>query len=328
MGLLLLTVGMLTLVLGAEALVRGATRLARTLGVPPLLLGLTVVSIGTSAPELAVGLAAVERDAGALAVGNIAGTNLVNILLILGLSAWIRALPLRLQSLRLDLPAMILATVAMSWLAHDGRFSRADGLLLLAGSAVYTVLLVRVSGRESALVRREFRDMYPPETATAATPAMRSRGPRWAADALLLLGGIALAVLGAGWLVSGAVALAHVAGVDEAIIGLSVVALGTSLPELATTLVATRRDERDVAVGNLIGSSIYNILLILGLTCLAAPDGLPAPAAVSRFDLPLLVAVALLCVPVFASGRRVSRGEGALLVAIYAAYVAWLYLAR
>lgn len=326
MGPLLLIVGMVVLVLGAEALVRGATRLARTLGVPPLLMGLTVVSVGTSAPELAVGLAAVAQDAGTLAVGNIAGTNLANILLILGLSAALRPLPLRLQSLRLDLPAIVLATLAMSWMAHDGRLSRTDGLLLVAGAVAYTVLLVRVSRQETARVRAEFRDLYP--AATLQAPAMRYRGPRWAGDALLLLGGVALAVQGARWLVAGAVDVAQAAGIDEAIIGLTVVALGTSLPELATTLVATRRDERDVAVGNLLGSSIYNILLILGLTCLAAPGGLPAAPAVNRFDLPILLAVALLCVPVFASGRRVSRAEGVLFVAMYLGYVGWLYLGR
>lgn len=313
--------GIAVLVLGAELLVRGGTRLAARLRVSPMVIGLTVVSLGTSTPELAVGIEAAVQGAGSLAVGNIAGTNTFNILFILGLSALIDPLALRSQTVRLDLPTMMAAALALLVLAWDGNLSRADGALLLAGGSAYTAVILRAARRESQAVRAEYAGEY-------GGPAA-DRGARdLLAGLAALLGGIAIIVVGADWLVAGASALARMLGVSDALIGLTVVAIGTSSPELATTVVATVRKSRDIAVGNLLGSSVYNILFVLGATCLVPSSGVAVERALVRVDIPVMAAVTLLCVPVFVSGRRVTRVEGALFVAAYVAYLAYLLLTR
>ncbi len=315
--------GLVVILLGAELLLRGATRIAAMLGIRPILIGLTVVALGTSAPELAVGVTAVLDGKGPLAVGNIAGTNIVNILLILGLSAAIRPLPLQLQSIRLDVPVMIASAIALYLMALDGVLSRVEGLALVAAAIVYTLVLIRVSRRESAEMKQEYAEEFSRQALGAGSGLARGS---W--NAVLLLVGIGLTVLGADLLVAGAVDLARTLGVSDVVIGLTIVAIGTSAPELATTIVATFKDDRDVAVGNLIGSSISNILVILGLTCLAAPSGVEVGPEVLRIDLPLAAAVAIACWPVFRSDRMVSRREGILFVSAYVAYLATLLFVR
>lgn len=318
---LLFLFGLAVILAGAEMVLRTATAAARALGIPPVLIGLTVVAIGTSMPELAVGIAAAAEGRGGLAVGNIAGTNLFNILFILGLSALIRPLPLQLRSIRLDVPAIIVTALVLILLAADGVLSRYDGLLLLVGGAGYTAALVRASRRESAAVRAEFAR----ELGDVAPQARRVPPVTW--SFLLLLAGIAATVVGADLLVQGATAIARAHGVSDAFIGLTIVAVGTSAPELATTLLATLRNDRDVAVGNLIGSSVYNVLAILGATCVASP-GIPVGARLLWIDLPLGVLVAMVCYPVFRSERRVSRVEGAVFVGAYLLYLGNLLYAR
>ncbi len=315
--------GLVVLVVGAELLLRGATRIAAMLGVKPILIGLTVVAVGTSAPELAVGITAVLEGKGALAVGNIAGTNIVNILLILGVSAAIRPLPLELRSIRLDVPVMIAAAIALFVMALDGVLSRTEGLILVGAALVYTVALIRLSRRESAAMKQEFAEEFSPQALGARRGLAHAS---W--NALLLLVGMGLTVLGAEIMVAGAVQLARTFGVSDAVIGLTIVAIGTSAPELATTVVATIKDDRDVAIGNLIGSSISNILVILGLTCVAAPHGVDVSRDVLRIDLPLAAAVAIACWPVFRSDRMVSRREGLSFVAVYLAYLTTLIFVR
>ena len=323
--------GLVVVVLGAELLLRGAARLAERLGVPPLIIGLTVVAVGTSAPELAVGLTAAAEGRGTLAVGNIAGTNIFNVLFILGLSAVLRPLPLQLQSLRLEVPVMAATALVLLAMAWDGRLTRGEGLLLVLAAVAYTVSLVRFSRRESAATRREFAAELP---AAGAGPRVPGQAPArgvpaglgW--NALLLLAGMALTVLGAELLVSGAVSLARAWGVSDAFIGLTIVAIGTSAPELATTLMATLRNDRDVAVGNLLGSSIYNVLVILGLTCVVAPHPLDVSREILWLDLPLGALVALACWPVFRSDQCVSRREGLGFVAAYLAYLGTLLWLR
>jgi cation:H+ antiporter len=314
--------GLVVVILGAEVLVRSARTVAAMLGISPIVIGLTIVSVGTSAPELAVGIAAVMEGNGALAVGNIAGTNIANILLILGMSAAIRALPIRMQSIKLDVPTMIGAAVALIIMSLDGVLSRGEGALLLVAAVLYTALLVRESGRESAAMKKEFREELGPPVAAGR------RRARFALHAALLAAGIALTVLGANLLVAGAVNLARAQGVSDAFVGLTIVAIGTSAPELAMTLVSTIKNDRDVAIGNLIGSSVYNILVILGLTMLAAPRGIEVQPDVLWIDLPLAAVVAAVCLPVFRSGARVSRTEGALFVATYLAYLGALVAFR
>ena len=315
--------GLVVLVVGAELLLRGSTRIAAMLGIKPILIGLTVVAVGTSAPELAVGVTAVLEGKGQLAAGNIAGTNIFNILFILGLSAAIRPLPLQLQITRLDVPVMIAAAVALFIMALDGVISRTEGLLLFAAALAYTAALIRLSRRESAAMKREFAEEFSPQALEAGRGLRRGS---W--NALLLLVGIGLTILGADLMVGGAVSIARVFGVSDAIIGLTIVAVGTSAPELATTVVATMKDERDVAIGNLIGSSISNILVILGLTCVIAPAGVDVSKDVLRIDLPLAAAVAIACWPVFRSDRMVSRREGITFVSLYVAYMTTLIVLR
>ena len=324
--------GLLALILGAELVVRGASRLAALLGVKPLLIGLTIVSIGTSMPELAVAITAGLQGSSPLAVANVAGTNLVNILFILGLSALIRPLALHLQILNLDLPMMIVAAAALAGLTSDGVLTPLEGGLMVGASLIYTVAVVRSSRAESAYVKREFEDMCGdgfmkgcrPEALSPDRKELLAR----AKYAAMLIAGMSITVIGAGWLVDGATVLARTLNIPEAIIGLTVVAIGTSAPELVTTVVATLRDERDVAIGNLLGSSIYNILLILGLAAMVAPGGLSVTRQLQLFDIPLMTLVALACVPVFLTGRCISRMEGGLGVAAYLIYLIWLVLFR
>lgn len=318
---LLIVLGLAALVLGAELVIRYGSRLARRLGVPPLLVGLTIVSIGTSAPELAVGIDAVRSGAGSLAVGNIAGTNVVNLLLILGLSAVIRPIVLQLQTLKLDLPAMALASALVLLLALDGELSVVDGAILAGVAVIYTSLLFVFTRRESAFVAAEFAEEYPAE------PRTRAPG-RVALHLGLLIGGLVVIVIGADWLVDGAVELAEAVGVSDAIIGLTIVAIGTSTPELATTLISTIRGERDIAIGNLIGSSTFNVTLILGVSLLFAPGHIPVDPQLVMIDLPIMVIVSLVCIPVFLTGHRVRRAEGIVFVSAYVVYLAALLIFR
>lgn len=315
--------GLVIVLLGAEMVLRAAARIANRLRVPPILIGLTVVSVGTSVPELGVGLAAVAENKGPLAVGNIAGTNMLNILFILGLSALIRPLPTRMLSVRLDVPVMIASALALVAMAWDGRLDRGEGTLLLIAAVLYTVALVRLSRAEGPALQREFSQEF------ASAPAAAHTGQRWPGVlAVLLAAGIALTLVGADLLVNGAASMARAWGVSDAFIGLTVVAIGTSAPELATTLLATLKNDRDVAIGNLIGSSIYNILVILGLTVVAAPGGVEVGSEVLRIDLPLAAMVAIVCLPVFRSEGRVSRSEGAVFVIAYLVYLSLLLLVR
>jgi cation:H+ antiporter len=311
---LLIVGGLAALLGGAELLVGGGSRLAAWLGVRPMVIGLTVVSIGTSVPELAVGIDAATGGSPALAVGNIAGTNLVNILLILGLSAVVAPVAFQLATLRFELPAMTAAALAFFLLSLDGTLGLVDGLLLLAGAVAYTVALVRMSRREST---REAEDAEPDRP--AHRPGLAAIG---------LLAGIAAIVLGAELLIEGAVQSASALGVSEAVIGLTIVAIGTSAPELVTTLMSTLRGDRDIAIGNLLGSSTYNIALVLGLTVVVTPGGVAVPDELIVADLTLMAIVAVVTVPVFVSGARVNRIEGGLFVATYGAYLAWLLTTR
>lgn len=315
-------VGLVALAIGAEVMVRGGAQLASRLGISPMLVGLTVVSIGTSLPELAVGVTAALEGSGELAVGNIAGTNVVNILFILGLSALISPLAIERRTLRFDLPVMAGAAVLLWVLAVNGVLSRLDGLILACGAVVYTVVLIRMSRRESQATAAEYAQAFPvvPEPGEA-TKRVSGKTVQHVA---MTVTGIAVVILGAEWLVGGAVGIAREFGVSDALIGLTVVAIGTSAPELVTTIVSTVRGERDIAVGNLLGSSVYNILLILGITCLVPANGLALTHNLVWIDIPLMVAASLACIPIFVTGRRVHRAEGAAMVAAYLGYLAFL----
>lgn len=280
-----------------------------------------MVSIGTSMPELTVGVVSAAEGSGALAVGNIAGTNIANLLLVLGLSALLLPLTIEMRTLRFELPVMAMAALLLWALAADGVLSRLDGLILLVAAIVYTVVLIRTARRESREFATEFAAAY---TANAAGHAVPANDRRTILYVGMTLGGIAAVVLGAEWLVDAAVGMARGFGVSDAFIGLTVVAIGTSAPELVTTIVSTLRNERDIAIGNLLGSSIYNILLILGITCLVPTHGLALPRSLVRIDIPIMVTVVLVCIPIFISGRRVHRAEGAAMVVAYLSFLAFV----
>lgn len=315
--------GLVIIVFGAELILRSAARIASMLGVKPIIIGLTIVAIGTSTPELAVGITAVSEGQPGLAVGNIAGTNIVNILFILGLSAALRPLPLQLLSIKLDVPVMILASFMLLGMSWDGVLTKNEGWILILSAVVYVVVLIRVSRNEPPQVQADYESQY-----KAEPPLKKYSNAVKFWNGVLLIMGIALTILGADLLVSGASNIARAFGVSDAIIGLTIVAIGTSAPEIVTTIVATLKDDRDVAVGNLIGSSITNILVILGITCLAVPDGIAIDHQVLRFDLPLAAAVAIVCYPVFRSDRMVSRKEGIVFVLAYLIYLTTLLIFR
>ncbi|MDP8904205.1 MAG: calcium/sodium antiporter [Chloroflexota bacterium] len=316
MELLLLIGGFAGLLVGGELLVRGATRLAALFGVTPLIIGLTVVAFGTSAPELAVSLqAAVDGHAG-LTVGNVVGSNIYNVLLVLGMSALIAPLFVQAQLVRLDVPVVIGASLLFWALAIDGVIALAEGLLLFGLLLLYLAFVIRSSRRERAEVIAEYEQEFgyhPP-----------SRGRLRLRNAALVAGGVLLLVVGSRLLVNGAVQLAGNLGVSDLVIGLTVVALGTSLPELTTSLIAAVRGERDIAVGNVVGSNIFNILSVLGLTAALAPGGVQISPAALIVDIPFMLAVAVACLPLFATGRIVARGEGAFLLLYAAAYTLYL----
>ncbi|HWD46564.1 MAG TPA: calcium/sodium antiporter [Actinomycetota bacterium] len=281
-----------------------------------MVVGLTVVSIGTSLPELAIGIDAARSGSPALAVGNIVGTNLVNLLFILGLSALLVPIAFERRTLRFDLPAMVVAALALYALARDGVLARADGILLVLGGVVYTSGVLYVGRRDPDL---------PAVDGARATPEPSSRVLRLALE---LVVGLVVIVVGAELLVEGAVDGAQALGVSEAVVGLTIIAIGTSAPELVTTLVSTIRGKRDLAIGNLLGSSVYNIAVVLGVTCVVAPTGVPVPAEVLASDLVLLAVATVVAVPVLLTGARISRAEGGLFVAAYLAYLGWLRATR
>ncbi|MFT4217543.1 MAG: calcium/sodium antiporter [Micropruina sp.] len=323
---LLVIGGLVALIAGAELVVRYGSLLARRLGIPPMIIGLTVVSIGTSAPELAVGIDAMKVNAGSLAVGNIAGTNIVNLLLILGLCAALRPIDFERRTLVLDLPGMAIVALLVFLLSLDGALQLWEGIPLVIAAVLYTIGLGWWTRRENAGRKDVLGADLAAEGPVTAQPEYARGRVLW--FSLLLAAGIAVIVFGADALVRGSVELARLVGVSDAFIGLTVVAIGTSAPELVTALVSTFRGDRDIAVGNLIGSSVYNLTLILGVPVLVANGSGPIETHLLHIDLPIMVAVCLLCVPLFLTGRRLSRPEGTLMVAGYVVYLGCLLVAR
>lgn len=319
---ILLAAGLVVLVVGAEVFVRGASRVAVLMGISPLVIGLTIAAFGTSTPELAVTLQSALTGSADLALGNVVGSNICNILLILGISALATPLVVHAQLVRIDVPVMVGVSLLTLGLALDGVISRFDGILLVLLAVGYTVFLFRqsrISGTTDHAVTEEFDVAEPDEE-----PGLSASLPF---NLLLIPVGIGLLVVGGRWLVSGAVTIAQTFGVSELVIGLTVVAVGTSLPELATSLIAILRGERDLAVGNIVGSNIFNLLFVLGLAGAVAPGGIPIAPAALRFDLPVMIAVAVACLPIFFSGHRIARWEGLLFLSYYVAYTVYLVLA-
>ncbi|PPE66783.1 calcium/sodium antiporter [Caldimonas caldifontis] len=317
MSIVLFIAGLIALVAGAEGLVRGASRLSLSWGISPLVVGLTIVAFGTSAPEMAVSVGAAASGTTDLAVGNVVGSNIFNVLFILGLAALIAPLAVHVQVIRQEVPIMLAAGLVLVVMALDSRISVAEAALLLALMVGYTVFLI-VQARRAP----------PQEQSDFAPDVPTSRWDRhWSVQLLLVLAGLALLVLGSRWLVEAATAFATALGVSELIIGLTIVAAGTSLPEVAASVTASLRGQRDIAVGNVVGSNLFNILGCLGLAGVVAPGGLPIAESVLNFDLWVMMATLLACLPIFMTGREIARWEGGVLLAYYIAYVTYLILA-
>jgi cation:H+ antiporter len=312
-----LVAGFIALLVGAEVLVRGASRLAVSIGISPLVVGLTVVSIGTSSPELAVSLGSVlgEGSTGGLALGNVIGSNIFNVLFILGVSALVAPLVVNAQLIRQDVPVMIGVSVLVLLLSLDGALSVVDGLVLTILFVVYVVFLIVQSKKEKKAAEKEFADDLPkPDKSTGAIVR----------DLVYIAIGLVALVFGADWLVAAATKVAKEFGVSDLIIGLTIVAVGTSLPEVAASVMASIKGERDIAVGNVVGSNILNIVTVLGPTALLGGP-LVIDAGLLAFEFPIMIAVAVACLPIFFVGNQISRGEGALFFAFYVAYSFFVY---
>ncbi|MBC8417973.1 MAG: calcium/sodium antiporter [Desulfobacterales bacterium] len=305
-----LLAGLFGLYVGAEGLVRGSASLASQLGLSRLVIGLTVVAFGTSTPELVVSIKAAHDGLFAISLGNIVGSNICNIALILGLSALIKPIRIHAQVVRLQIPIMILISLILMLLLLNGRLSRLEGAGLFLGIVFYT-------GYSLHLARKENRRSNAKESGESV------KGPRaslWV-SALFVAGGLGLLMAGAKFFLTGAVSLARILGVSEAFIGLTIVAIGTSLPELATSIMAVVKKEGDIAVGNVVGSNIFNILCILGVSSLVQPIQM---AGISLTDLGVMTATAILVLPMARSGFLLARWEGAILLAVYGAYIYYL----
>lgn len=300
--------GLLILILGAEGLVRGAVSMAGRARVPPLLIGLTVVAFGTSTPEVAVSVGAAAAGGEAVSLGNVVGSNVFNILVILGLSAVLAPLVVQTRVVRVDVPIMLAAVVLPVLLSVDGALGVADGVILLGGLALYLVVLARLARKEGEVA-----------------PLGDFKVMGWTASLLYAAAGLALLAVGADLLVDGAVGMARALGVGELVIGLTIVAAGTSLPELATSVSATIRNQRDLAVGNVLGSNIFNALGVLGAGALAS-GGLEISSGVFLLDFPVMIAVSLACLPVFLTGANISRLEGGVFLLYYVIYMVYLGL--
>ena len=310
LDLLLFLGGLVVLVTGGHALVNGASAVARRFGLSSLVIGLTVVAWGTSAPELAVCLGAALRGQGDMALGNVVGSNIINILGVLGVSALVTPLVVSRRLVWHDVPILVGLSAAVFVLGYDGHLGPVEGGGLFLAGVAYTVHAIRA--RRSVGV---------------ADAADRPRAKVGLTRAGLEVAvGMVLLVVGAHWMVSAATSFARFLGVSDLVVGLTVVAIGTSLPEAAASVVAALRGQRDIAVGNAIGSNIFNIVNVLGLTALLAPAGVPVPEPALRFDLPVMIAVAAACLPIFFSGHRIARWEGGLFIAYYLIYVSFLAL--
>lgn len=310
--------GLIALVVGAELLVSGAAAIASRLGIAPVVIGLTVVAFGTSAPELAVSVGSGIAGESEVALGNVVGSNIANILLILGISAIFGGLAVNERIIKVDLPLLFVVTMGVLFLSLDDRIGRIDGAVLFGGVVIYTVWLIRASRAASPEFVAESQEEIDAIDARAVANPLPIQ-------ILRVVGGLALLVGGAHFMVNAAVDFATERGVSKMVIGLTVVAVGTSLPELATSVMAAYRGERDIAVGNVVGSNLFNLLSVLGATSLVS-GAIPVRAESLRVDYPVMIAATVVLLPIFWNGFRIKRWEGILLMGFYLVYVTYLVL--
>lgn len=304
-SLTLLILSLVALYIGAGWLVQGSSALALKAKVSPLVIGLTIVAFGTSAPELVVSLNATLSGQGDIAIGNIVGSNIFNIGVILGVSATICPLQVKKQLLRIDIPVMLAATLLLTVLFWNGTLSRVEGFFFLAGIIVYTL----------------FSLFYSRKHGEGPNLELEEQPKHWAVDTLAIIGGLAVLVCASRLLVDNAVSIAKELGMSKAVIGLTIVAAGTSMPELATSIVAAYKRKTDIAIGNIVGSSLFNILAIAGSCSLVHPI---EAKNVNYIDLLVMLAISVLLLPLVKSGQKISRTEGFVLILFYVIYIFWL----
>jgi cation:H+ antiporter len=305
MAIILFIAGLVALIIGGETIVRAGSKLAARIGVSPMIIGLTIVSLGTSAPEMAISINAALRGNGELAIANITGTNTLTLLLILGITALIAPIDIQSPAIRLELPVMIIGALALFVFALDLSLTFTDGAVLGLTGIIYFVLLYRNSRQEMA-------------------EAVKDTSSRVWVQSVILFGGLIALIVGSDWMVTGAVEIATALGVSEAVIGLTIVSIGTSAPEIVTSIIASIRKQRDMAIGNLLGSVIFNVSLVGAVASMVAPGGIALLDSTNTFSTWSFLAANLLMIPVFILGRKIYRIEGALLSALYVAYIAYL----
>ncbi|MFN0116668.1 MAG: calcium/sodium antiporter [Elusimicrobiota bacterium] len=311
----LLIGGLILLVVGAELLVKGSSRFALKLGVPSTVIGLTIVAYGTSAPEMVVSAQAALNGQSDLSLGNVVGSNIFNILFILGVSAVITPLVVGRQIIWQEVPIMIGVAVLPLLFGFDGVISLLDGVILLILLVGYTWLQVRLAMKENKTKKEDLPiNSIVPNT--------------WNIPVCLIAigGGLLTLVWGSRWFLEGAVYVARSFGMSELVIGLTIVAAGTSLPEVATSVLASFRGEKDIAVGNVVGSNIFNVLGVLGVASVIGPSGISVSPAIMRFDIPIMIAVSISCLPIFMSGHKIARWEGFFFLFYFIAYTLFLIL--
>ncbi|MCA9123553.1 MAG: calcium/sodium antiporter [Planctomycetaceae bacterium] len=309
--------GLVLLVGGGELLVRGASQLATAVRISPLVIGLTVVAFGTSAPELAVSVQAAFAGSADLAIGNVVGSNIFNVLFILGLSAMIVPLVVSSRLIRWDVPVMIGVSLLLPLLGWNGNINRLEGAMLFAGIIAYTWWCIRQSRKESREVLAEFEKE---STGSEVKPRALLM------DLVAIVAGLLLLGVGSRLLIDGSVKVASSFGISELIIGLTIIAAGTSLPEVVTSIVAAVRGQRDIAVGNVVGSNIFNVLCVLGLSSLIVPTGVEVSNTAFHFDIPVMIVVAVACLPIFMTGHVIARWEGGLFFVYFLAYTTYIVL--
>ena len=315
----LMIAGLVLLVIGGEMLVRGASKLAVSIGISPLVVGLTVVAFGTSSPELAVSVQAALTGQVDIAMGNVVGSNIFNVLFILGLAALITPLVVSSQIIRQEVPLMLAASLLLLAFAFNGSIGRVEAAVLFGLLCAYTAFLILQSRREQQAIRDEY-------AGESHVSTVRTWDDHLPAQIGLILAGLVLLVFGSRWLVEAAVTIAKSLGVSELVIGLTIIAAGTSLPEVAASVTAALRGQRDIAVGNVVGSNTFNILGVLGLSGLVAPIPLTVQPALLEFDMLVMIAVAIACLPVFFTGATIARWEGAVFLGYYIAYMTFIVL--
>lgn len=320
MTVFMLILGLALLVAGAELLVRGSSRLALVMGISPLAIGLTVVAYGTSSPEMAVSVRAALTNHPDIVIGTNVGSTIFNILFILGICGLVAPLLISQRLVWYEVPIMIVANLLLLAMSFDGKIDRLDALILFGCIVGYTIFAIVKGRRESKAIADEYQTAF--SVSNKGLNALNI-GKQCA----LIILGLIFCVFGASWLLDSTVILAKALGISELVIGITIVAAGTSLPEVATSVVATIRGQRDIAVGNVVGSNIFNILGIVGVAGLIAPDGIAVAPSVLRFDLPVAIATCVACLPVFFTGHKISRWEGIVFLGYYAAYTSYLIMA-